>query len=67
MARLESLSDSTSTMILLLYRAVMVAMVRVVPLAECVARTKKKDQEAGNFKGLCELDDEAAERITFLH
>jgi acid phosphatase len=37
------------------------------PLAEFAERTKKKGEEAGNFKELCGLDDGAAERITFLH
>jgi acid phosphatase len=37
------------------------------PLADFAARTKKKGEEVENFKELCGLDDDAAERITFLH
>ncbi|KAG9185176.1 acid phosphatase [Alternaria panax] len=37
------------------------------PLAEFATRTKRKGEEVENFKELCGLDDDAAERITFLH
>ena len=37
------------------------------PLADFVARTKKKGEEVQDFKTLCGLDEGAAERITFLH
>lgn len=37
------------------------------PLAEFAARTRKKGEEVGDFKTLCGLDDNAAEKITFLH
>ena len=36
------------------------------PLAEFAARTKKKGEEVGDFRELCGLDEDAAERITFL-
>jgi acid phosphatase len=37
------------------------------PLAEFAARTKRRGQEAGDFKALCGLGEDAADRITFLH
>lgn len=37
------------------------------PLADFIARTARKGDEAGDFKELCGLEDGAAERITFLH
>jgi hypothetical protein len=36
------------------------------PLAEFVARTKRKGEEVGDFRELCGLSADAAERITFL-
>ncbi|KAF1944215.1 phosphoglycerate mutase-like protein [Clathrospora elynae] len=40
---------------------------KTCPLAEFAARTKKKGEEVGDFRELCGLDEDAAERITFLH
>ncbi|KAL6710649.1 hypothetical protein ACN47E_007706 [Coniothyrium glycines] len=37
------------------------------PLAAFAARTKKRGQEVGDFRELCGLNDDAADRITFLH
>lgn len=37
------------------------------PLAQFVARTKKKGEEVGSFAELCGLDEGAPDRITFLH
>jgi hypothetical protein len=39
-------------MVLPLYRAVIVAIARVVHLAEFAARTKKKDQESWELQGI---------------
>jgi acid phosphatase len=35
-------------------------------LADFAARTKRKGEEAGDFRQLCGLEDDAAGRITFL-
>lgn len=40
---------------------------RSCSLEQFAARTKKKGEEVGDFKGLCGLDDDAADRITFLY
>lgn len=37
------------------------------PLEQFAARTKKKGEEAGDFRELCNLGEDAADRITFLH
>lgn len=37
------------------------------PLAEFAVRTKKRGEEVGDFRELCGLGVEAADRITFLH
>lgn len=37
------------------------------PLAQFGERTKRKGEQVGDFRELCELDENAAERITFLH
>lgn len=40
---------------------------RSCPLDDFVARTKKKSQEAGDFRKRCGLSENAPDRITFLH
>jgi acid phosphatase len=37
------------------------------PLAEFAARTKRRGHEVGDFRALCGLGEDAADRITFLH
>ncbi|KAF2263405.1 phosphoglycerate mutase-like protein [Lojkania enalia] len=37
------------------------------PLADFAARTKRKGEEAGDFREKCALSEDAADRITFLH
>ena len=37
------------------------------PLAQFAARTMKRGKEVGDFRELCGLDEDAADRISFLH
>jgi acid phosphatase len=37
------------------------------PLADFAIRTRRKGEEAGSFVDVCGLDEDAAQRITFLH
>ncbi|KAH8717101.1 histidine phosphatase superfamily [Phaeosphaeriaceae sp. PMI808] len=37
------------------------------PLKQFAARTKRKGEEVGDFKELCGLSEDAADKITFLH
>jgi acid phosphatase len=37
------------------------------PLLDFAARTRRKGEEVGDFRALCGLDQNAADRITFLH
>jgi acid phosphatase len=37
------------------------------PLSQFAARTKRKGEEVGDFRELCGLQEDAAEKITFLH
>jgi hypothetical protein len=37
------------------------------PLAEFAARTKKKGEEVEDFREICDLSEDVAEKITFLH
>lgn len=37
------------------------------PLEEFAERTARKGQHEGDFRRRCELSDDAADRITFLH
>jgi acid phosphatase len=37
------------------------------PLSQFAARTKRKGEEVGDFRQLCGLQEDAAEKITFLH